>query len=101
MKLPSKPIESALVTFSGDPSVGIRSTSFELELFFDLSCYGMEEKELIEYVEQVREKIKELYTMIDDEGCGVMFDFEIEQQEEIYRRMEQEESKPANHNPEK
>lgn len=63
----------ALIEASGDPSVGIPSSSFSAEIFVPSN-----EPELLE---EVREKLQELYAMVCDEKVGVAFDFELKARE--------------------
>jgi hypothetical protein len=73
--LPTKPIERAYVSCAGDPSVGIPSSSFEVELYWDAICYGDPEKALAE----LRGAIRSLYEdHITGEPCAVEFDYEME-----------------------
>lgn len=84
-------IKSATVCYGGDPSVGISSTYFVIELPLDLSCMTFDNyEELVKYLKEVKAKIKELYQLCDDEGLSVMFDYEIESENKMYEQLEKD-----------
>jgi hypothetical protein len=64
------------IYFPNDPSVGIFSTWYGMEIP-DFREFGMNEKELREFREEMRDKIKSLYTELDGEfTCRVWFEDE-------------------------
>jgi len=81
-----KPINSATVFSSGDPSVGIPSVSFKVELYVDevMADY--------EYIEEIRQRIKVLYDDMTGDNCSVMFDYEIERQNEMEAEMDRQQA---------
>ena len=87
--LPTKPIESATVFFSGDPSVGIPPCSFNVELFIDLEAYGSDEKERRSHLLWVRNQLSNLYQEMQGEEPSVMFDFECEEERQLEDKMEE------------
>ena len=64
-------IEKATVFVNGDPSVGIRSASFDLDVFFDITTDD-------EVLKEFREKIESVYSDMTGEPAKLLFDFEIQ-----------------------
>lgn len=74
-----KYIKSATIYFAGDRSVGIPSTSFEMETYFSLDELTDDSGEQHFILKEMRTKISDLYEhMIGETPTWVMFDFEIE-----------------------
>ena len=77
-------INFATIYFAGDNSVGIRSASFKMELFFSLDELTYDSGEQHSILEKYRNKISDLYEEIMGESpTWVMFDFEIEAENKI------------------
>jgi hypothetical protein len=93
----TKIIESATVFFEGDRSVGIPSTSFVISLYIDPTDYdnGPDKTTGITAVlRDVRQKISELYELIQgDKPSGVMFDFEVDAQNEAEKKFDDEQAR--------
>jgi hypothetical protein len=67
-----KPIESVTIYFRNDPSVGIHSATFQMEVFIDPMTQGDD-------LNETRTKIADLYEYLEgDKPTWVRFDFEIE-----------------------
>jgi len=75
MKLPTTPIEKAYIFYTGDPSVGIPRTSFEMTVFIDLSCYEHPARVLAKN----RLAIASLYKCLHGERPYILFDYELEE----------------------
>jgi hypothetical protein len=78
-----KPINSATVFTHGDSSVGIPSVTFDVELYID-------EMASDEYVKEIRDRLKEFYEDMTGDDCSVMFDIEIQRQQELEAEMERQ-----------
>lgn len=86
--LPIKPIEEIFVLFDGDPLVGIQNRSFTLKCFLDCSC--VDEECIPELLEDIRKKTRDLYIVLDGDGePTVLFDFECERMNKMYRLAEE------------
>jgi len=74
----TRTIEKIYIEFPNDPSVGLFSSHFELSTSIDLSVFDGEPQEENLYLNNLRQKIGELYEeMIGDGKCRVYFDFEL------------------------
>jgi hypothetical protein len=82
MKLPNKPIKSATIISKGDPSVGIPCTSFKMETFIDLDCYGGDDQDKCDVLLTMKQLIKDAYECMGCEPSCVVFDYEIENLQE-------------------
>jgi len=78
-----KSINSATIFSAGDSSVGIPSVTFDVELYIG-------EMENDEYVEEIRGRLKEFYDDMTGDDCSVMFDIEIQRQQELNAEMERQ-----------
>lgn len=76
------PIEKAFVHYNNDPSVGMFPFGFELGVHITTRDKGE--------LDEIREKIAELYELIEGERPDyVKFDFELEQEYQAERMMEE------------
>jgi len=83
------PIEKAYIYGSGDPSVGINGTKIIVDgLYIDPECISGDPKEQIDFIEENRGILKECFGNIIDDHVQVIFDFEMEQIENMYQEME-------------
>jgi hypothetical protein len=90
MKLPNKPIEKVHILFRNDPSVGLRSTSFDAEIYLDINILGNTEQENQDYLNKIRAKFAALYYEIEGEEFKpiVWFDYELDEVEEWVEKLE-------------
>jgi hypothetical protein len=91
MKLPIKPIEKVHIVFRNDPSVGLRSTSFDAEIYIDLVDFGFEtEKENQDYLNDIRAKFAAIYYELEGEQFKpiVWFDYELDEVKEWVENLE-------------
>jgi hypothetical protein len=79
-----KQVEKAIIFFKGDPSVGIPSCNFEMQLYFNCECYSNSRESL----EEIRGSIRDTYALIcGDESPIVMFDFEVEAEQKYWDKI--------------
>ena len=77
MNLPTKPIQSVSINFSGDMSVGIFPSHYEAEVFIDLNCLA--EADRAAHLEEIRKRFFDLYDLMNgDDKPLILFDFELE-----------------------
>lgn len=89
MEISNSPIEKAFVHYNNDPSVGMFPFGFELE------CHIIDRDE--QNLNEIREKISELYELIEGEKPDyVKFDFELEQELAAERLMDEKEKEFEN-----
>lgn len=78
-----KTIKKAFVHYNNDPSVGMFPFGYEIEVNID--------KPELEELNEIREKIKELYEFIEGEKPSyVMFDFEVEAENEMEKELDRQ-----------
>lgn len=87
---PTKPIQSAWIRVSGDPSVGIPHQDFTMELYCVMTDL-VDTMTPEEAVNTLRDEIAKLYETWHGESVTVLFDFEIAAIQENERRSEEEE----------
>ncbi len=73
--LPTHPIEKVYIGFSGDSSVGIPDTSFEMSVYFH--------PDSLEDLASFRKAISDLYEVMQGEEGTVLFDYELEEMNRV------------------
>lgn len=89
MEISNPPIEKAFVHYNNDPNVGMFSFGFEITLH--ITTRDADE------LNEIKEKISELYELIEGEKPDyVKFDFELEQELAAERLMDEREKELEN-----
>lgn len=89
MEISNPPIEKAFVHYNNDPSVGMFPFGFEITLHIT----GRDKEEL----DEIREKIGDLYELIEGEKpTWIKFDFELENELAAESLMDQREKELEN-----